>query len=66
MIIMFVEGNLTNIISPACLSLLLVTLLSSLSLLVTIMFVEGNLTNIISPACYSLLLVPLLSSLSLY
>ena len=67
MIIMWVEGNLTNIISPACCSLLLVTLLSSLSLslLMTIMLVEGNLTNIISPACYSLLLVTLLSSLSL-
>ena len=61
---MFVEGNLTNIISPVCYSLLLVTLLSSLSLLMTIMFVEGNLTNIISPACYFLLLVTLLSSLS--
>ena len=32
MTIMFVEGNLTNIISPDCYSLLLVTLLSSLSL----------------------------------
>ena len=31
MTIMLVEGNLTNIISPACSSLLLVTLLSSLS-----------------------------------
>ena len=31
MTIMFVEGNLTNIISPACYSLMLVTLLSSLS-----------------------------------
>ena len=50
MTIMLVEGNLTNIISPACSPLLLVTLLSSLSLLMTIMFVEGNLTNIISPA----------------
>ena len=32
MTIMFVDGNLTNIISPACFSLLLVTLLFSLSL----------------------------------
>ena len=31
MTIMFVEGNLTNIISPDCYSLMLVTLLSSLS-----------------------------------
>ena len=63
MTIMWVDGNLTYIISPACFSLLLVTLLFSLSLLMTIMWVDGNLTYIISPACFSLLIVTLLSSL---
>ena len=64
MTIMWVEGDLTYIISPACSSLLLGTLLPSLSRLMTIMWVEGDLTYIISPACSSLLLVTLLSSLS--
>ena len=50
MTIMCGAGNLTRIISPACLSLLL-----SLSLLMTIMCGAGNLTHIISPACLSLL-----------
>ena len=62
---MGVDGNLTYIISPACFSLLLVTLLSSLSLLMAIMWVDGSLTYIISPACFSLLLATFLSSLSL-
>ena len=65
MTVMFGDGNLTNIISQACLSLLLVTLLFSFSLLMTIMFGDGNLTNIVSPPCLSLLLVTLLFSLSL-
>ena len=47
MTIMWVEGNLTYIISPAYSPLLLVTLLSSLSLLMTITWVEGDLTYII-------------------
>ena len=62
---MWVEGDLTYIISPAYSSLLLVTLFASLSMLMTIMWVEGDLTYIISPACSSLLLVTLLSSLSM-
>ena len=65
MTIMWVDGNQTYIISPACSSLWLVTLLSFLSMLMTIMLVDGNQTYIISPACSSLLLVTLLSSLSL-
>ena len=43
-------GNLTHIISPVCLPLLL-----SFPLLMTIMCGAGNLTHIISPACWSLL-----------
>ena len=64
MTIMWVEGDLTYIISPACSSLLLFTLFSSLYRLMTIMWVEGDLTYIISPACSSLLLVTFFSSLS--
>ena len=55
MTIMCGAGNLTHIISPACLSLLL-----PLSLLMTIMCGAGNLTHIISPAS-----LPFLLSLSL-
>ena len=65
MTIMWVDGNLTYIISPACFSLLLVTLHFSLSLLMTIIWFDGNLTYIISPVCFSLLLVTLHFSLSL-